>query len=335
MNKTVSSEDIIKIVAFLDPLLADDSIWEIMIDGYDRVLVSRGGSNVEQVESPFSSPDEFQALIDGLFGLYGIRLDATNPVGYLRLPDHSRVMAIVPPNAVDGPHLVLRRIYGARPTWEQLIAWNSVPQKAYDLLKSAIAGRVNILVSGGTGSGKTTLASRIVELTPPEERIVIVERVYEMQVENPRVVRLEAGGPANLGFEDLLVAATRMRPDRLIVGNVDGPIAAAALQHLGSGYDGSLMHIHSTSVQDALNRLESFCLMADLGLGLDEIRQLIASGLGLITYQEHLPDGSRKLVDIVELRGIENRRYVLEPLMRYNRVTGQFEYTEVKPGWLK
>ena len=334
MNDKIKAQEIMQVTAPLDAILSDDSVWEIMIDRYDRVLVSRG-EDVEQVESPFSSPDEFQALIEGLFGLYGIQLDSTNPVGYLRLPDHSRVMAVVRPNAVDGPHMVLRRIVGSSPTWPQLIEWNSVPQKAYDLLQSAIAGRVNILVSGGTGSGKTTLASRIAELTPPEERIIIVERAYEMRVNLPRVLRLEAGGPADLSLEDLLTAATRMRPDRLIVGNVDGPIAAAALRCFGSGHDGSMMHIHSTSIEDALNRLESFCLMADLGLGLSEIRQLIASGLGMITYQEHLPDGSRKLVDIVELRGIENHRYVLEPLMRYNRTTGQFEFTEVKPGWLK
>ncbi len=335
MSKTVSLENIDRVIVPLAPILADDSIWEIMIDSHDRVLISRGDA-IEQVESPFRSADEFQTLIDGLFGLYGIKLDATNPVGHLRLPDHSRVMAVVPPNAVDGPHLVLRRILGARrPTWEQLTEWNSVPPRALDLLKRAIAGRANILVSGGTGSGKTTLASRIVELTPPQERIVIVERVYEMQVDLPHVVRLEAGGPANLSFEDLLAAATRMRPDRLIVGNLDGPVAAAALQHFGSGYDGSLMHIHSTGVQNALDRLESFCLMADLGLGLGEIRQLIVSGLGLITYQEHLPDGSRKLVDMVELRGIENHRYLLEPLMRYDRASGQFEFSGVEPGWLK
>lgn len=332
MHSSVDPQEIANIVGLLDPLLADESIWEIMIDGHERVLVERQG-RVEQVESPFASAGQLQTLIDRLFGLYGITLDKTNPVGYLHLPDHSQVTAVVPPNAVEGPYLVLRRIRWPRPSWDQLIAWSSVPRQAYDLLKSAIAARTNFLVAGGTGSGKTTLASRIVELCPPEERLVVVERAYEMVIEHPRTVRLEADGPANLSLEQILTAATRMRADRLIVSEIDGPIAAPVLQYFGSGYDGSLANIHATSVQDAINRLESFCLMANLGLGLAEIRQLIASSIQLITMQERMPDGSRKLVEIVELRGLEDRRYVLQPLMRYNRESKQFDFTGARPGW--
>jgi pilus assembly protein CpaF len=332
MNGIVSNKDVIKVAAPLESILSDDSVWEVMIDSFERVLVERDG-RVEQVESPFSSPEELQVFVEDLFGLYGIKLDATNPVGYVSLPDHSRVMAVVPPNAVDGPHVVLRRIVGPRPNWDQLIEWESVPRRAYDLLKGAVEARVNMLVSGGTGSGKTTLASRIVELCPPEERLIVVEQAFEMQVKHPRVLRLEAGGPAGLTFEDVLTAASRMRPDRLIVGNLHGPIAATVLQYFGSGYDGSLTHIHGTSVEDALKRLESFCLMADLGLGLTEIRHLVASGIQLITYQEHLPEGRRKIVEIVELRGVENHRYVLQPLMRYDKETEQFEFTDATPYW--
>jgi len=330
----VNIEDILKVAALLNPILADGSVWEIMIDSYDRVLVARGEA-VEQIPSPFSTPAELQRLIDELFGLYGIKLDAENPVGYLRLPDLTRVMAIVPPNAVAGPHLVLRRIAGQRPTWEQLIEWDSVPKAAYDLLLGAVKARVNMLVTGGTGSGKTTLASRIVELFPPHERVIIVEQTYEMLVEHPRVVRLEAGGRANLPFQDVLTAAGRMRPDRLVIGNLHGPAAATVLQYFGMGFDGSLTHIHGTGVEDALKRLESFCLMADLGLGLPEIRHLIASGIQLITYQEHLSEGRRKLVDIVELCGVENHRYVLQPLMHYDREARQFDFSGLKPGWEK
>jgi pilus assembly protein CpaF len=332
MDGKVSNSDIQRIAAPLHPILSDESVWEVMIDSYDQVLVARG-EEVEQVDSPFSEPDELQKLIDELFGLYGVKLDSENPIGYLRLPDFTRVMAIVPPNAVAGPHLVLRRIVARRPSWEQLIEWESVPQAAYDLLKGAVKARVNVLVAGGTGSGKTTLSSRIVELFPPSERVIIVERAYEMLVDHPRVVRLEAGGRAGLSVEDVIAAAGRMRPDRLVIGNLHGPSAATVLQYFGMGYDGSLTHIHGTSVEDALKRLESFCLMAGLGLGLPEIRHLVASGIQLITYQEHLSEGRRKIVEMVELRGVENHRYLLQPLMRYDREARRFDFVPVKPKW--
>jgi pilus assembly protein CpaF len=332
MKANVKSQDIIKVAAPLDPILADESVWEIMIDSYQRVLVARNGEVVE-VESPFSSAEQLQALIDDLFGLYGIKLDENNPVGYLRLPDHSRVMAVVPPNAVSGPHLVLRRVVGPRLTWADLLELGFIPQRAYDLIESAVEARVNFLVSGGTGAGKTTLGNLIVELAPPEQRLVVVEQAYEMQIRHPRVVRLEAGGPSELTLDDLLAAAVRMRPDRLIVGELCGPVATSVLQHFGSGFDGSLTLIHGTSVEDALKRLESFCLMANLGLGLAEVRHLVASGIQLITYQEHLSDNKRKLMEIVELRGVENHRYVLQPLMRFDPASWQFEFTDAKPGW--
>jgi pilus assembly protein CpaF len=332
MKANVNNEEIIRIAAPLDPILADDSIWEIMVDSYQRVLVARNGE-VEEVESPFSSAEQLQTLIDDLFGLYGIKLDENNPVGYLRLPDRSRVMAVMPPNAVDGPHLVLRRVVGPHLTWENLLEFGFIPQRGYDLLKSAVDARVNFLVSGGTGSGKTTLGNLIVELAPPDQRLVVVEGAYEMQISHPRVVRLEAGGPSDLALDDLLAAAARMRPDRLIVGELHGPIATSVLQHFGSGFDGSLTLIHGTSVEDTLKRLESFCLMANLGLGLSEVRHLIASGIQIITYQEHLSDKRRKLMEIVELLGIENHRYVLQPLMRFDLENRQFEFTEAKPSW--
>jgi pilus assembly protein CpaF len=303
-----------------------------MIDGPQRVLVERDG-RVQEVESPFPSPEELQAMIDGLFGLYGIVLDAAHPIGYLRLPDHCRCTAVVPPNAVDGPLLVLRRIVGSRPTWDKLVEWGSIPQRAYDLLARAVHSRANILVSGSTGSGKTTVAGLIADLAPAEERVIVVEQEYEMDLKHPRTIRLEAGGPAGLSVEEVLAAAVRMRPDRLVVGDLSGPFATPALRYFGSGPDGSLTLIHGTSVQDALRRLESLCLMADLGLGLAEIRATVAAGIQLVTFQERLPDGSRKMVEIAELRGVEHLRYVLQPLMRYNRNTEQFEFTDAEPGW--
>jgi pilus assembly protein CpaF len=325
-------KEVREIIAPLEPILSDERIGEIMIDHHERVLVARD-EGVEQVPSPFASAQELRTMIDCLFGLYGVQLDAAHPVGYLRLPDQSRVTAVLPPNAVDGPYLVLRRIAGPRMTWDMLFTYGAVPRGAYDLLRRAVQARVNILVSGGTASGKTTVANLIAEMCGPEERLILVEEVYGMRVQHPRAIRLEAGGPAGLTFEDVLTAATRMRPDRLIVGEISGPVVASVLQWFGSGYDGSLANVHSRSIEDALSRLESYCLMANLGLGLGEIRQLIAAGIQLITYQERLPDGSRKLAEMVELRGVENHRYVLQPLMRYHRETGVFEFTGIEPSW--
>lgn len=334
MNHTVNPEALHEQVKPLHPLLSDPDLWEIMIDGHERVLVERYG-RLEQVESPFTTQADLQALIDGLFGLYGIKLDASNPVGHLRLPDHSRVMAIVPPNAVNGPYLVLRRIIGQRLTWEQLFEFGFLPPSAYELLKDAVEARANILVAGGTNSGKTTLAGLIADLASPEERLVAVEHSYELQLDHPRAVRLEAGGPAGLSFAEVLTAATHMRPDRLIVGNIDGPDAASVLQQFGSGIDGSLTNIHSTSATDALSRLESFCLMSNLGLGLHEIRHLIAAGIQLITYEEQLRSGKRKIMEIVELHGVENHHYLLQPLMHYDQEAEQFEFTGVQPSWAR
>jgi pilus assembly protein CpaF len=220
-----------------------------------------------------------------------------------------------------------------QPTWEQLLEWGSVSREVLALFQSAIRAHCNIVIAGGTGSGKTTVLNRLTELIPPDERVVVVEAFYELQVRHPRAVRLCSDSSPDLSFADLVGTAAKMRPDRLIFGELRGPEVMHILDVIGMGHDGSLMTIHATSPEDTLTRIEAMCLTANLGLGIGEIRNLIASAIDVISVQQRLPDGSRKIVQVAELRGVENDRYVLQPLVRYDPEAGRFEFTGVKPGW--
>jgi pilus assembly protein CpaF len=189
-------------------------------------------------------------------------------------------------------------------------------------------------VAGGTASGKTTLTNRIVELIPPEERVVTVEQTHEFQFDHPRAVFLEAGGTIPVPMNDLLTAGSKLRPDWMVIGELRGAESLRAMQLMGNGHC-AISTMHATSTENALTRLEAMCLMANLGLGLDDIREIIASALRLILYQEYLPTGQRKVVQMMELNGLENGHYILKPLMRYHPEQDSFEMTGVKPGWEK
>jgi Flp pilus assembly CpaF family ATPase len=327
---TVDMDKLFAVVKPIEFLLQDPAVTEIMIDNYQRVLVERGGA-LEQVKSPFANPEALERMIIALFELHGITLSAAQPVGELRFPDHSRCLAVMPPAAADGPYLVLRKIANPHITWDRIIEHGAITPEARAMLEQAVASRRNILISGGTGSGKTTIARLMTELIPPEERVIVAESIYELDAHHPRLLHLEAGGPGKLSFQDVLTTASRMRPDRLIVGNLEGPESLLALQLFSSGYDGGMTHIHANSVEDALARLEAMCLTGSLGLGLEEIRRLIASAIHLIIHSERLPNGDRRMTEISELLGVENHRYVLKPLMRYNNDSDRITLTEIRP----
>jgi pilus assembly protein CpaF len=334
----MNEDDMLKALGPLAALYRDETINEIMVDAPDRVYVERRaepGPRMEDVRSPFATWDDIRAVIDAVLGLEGITLGPQRTFADVRLPDGSRMMAMVPPTAIHGPCLVIRRLLGTLAsvvTWENLIQWGAVTQETYEFLQHAVRANVNTLIAGGTASGKTTFANRVAELNSTERRLIIVEGAHEMQVKHPRCVYLEAGGPANVPFADLIAAASCMRPDYLVIGEVLGPEAMRALQIMSRGHTG-LMNMHADSTQDALTKLEAMCLMANLGLGLIEIRHLIASALRLIIYQERLPDGRRQVTQITELRGLENERYVLVPLFRYNREQGALERTGTPASW--
>jgi pilus assembly protein CpaF len=298
----------------------------VIVDRKDR-LVDAGVK--------FESPADLRTMIDRLMALGGIKLDPEKTSGHMRFPDASRCLAVIPPTAVDGPYLVIRKTRSGYLSMEDLIGFGSVTREQHALLKSALQTRQNILIAGGTGSGKSTFANVLTDEFPDNERVVVVESVYELQPRLERLVRLSADNSPDHSMQDLVILASRMRPDRIIVGELHGPEAFQTLNVFNMGHDGSLTILHANSPEDALSRLETMCLMANLGLGLNEIRTLIASALQLITYQELLIDGSRKVTHIVELCGLENGRYLLQPLFRYNPKINKIESVVSQPGWMK
>lgn len=325
-----------KILAALGPLAelyADPNILEIMVDAPERVLVEKEG-HLEQADVKFDSPEGIRALIDDLLALSDETVRPGETILSIRFPgSEARGVAVLPPTAVQGPTLVIRKLMNIGwISWEKLIEWGSVTPEAHAFLQRAVLAPVNILLAGGTGSGKTTVMSRIGELIPAEERLVIVENHHELQIRHPRSVFLEAAGNPAVTMLDLIHTGSIMRPDWLIFGELQGSEAMRVIEVLGRGYSG-MTTIHANSLEDALLRLESMCLTANLGLGLLEIRGLIASAFQLICYQKHLPDGTRKLIEIAEVRGVENGQYVLERLFRFDPERGCLEATTVKPSW--
>jgi len=326
-------QDFIQALGPLESLYTDPEVNEIMVDAYDKVIVDRKGKLVDG-EVKFTSSEALRAVIDDIFALGGLTLSREQTSGHLRFPDASRCLAVIPPTAVDGPYLVIRKTHSDLFSMDQLLEWGSVSSEEYKVLKSALQNRLNILIAGGTGSGKTTFANVLTDEFPDDERVVVVESVYELQPRVGRFVRLAADSSPDHSMSDLVEIAAKMRPDRLIVGELHGPEAMNVLNIFNMGYDGSLTIIHANNPEDALARLENMCLMANLGLGLSEIRHLIASALQLITYQRLLPNGRRKLTQIVELCGLENGRYILQPLFRYNPETDTIDPTGAQPSWI-
>ena len=326
----------------IEPLLADDTITEIMINGPHQVYVERNGKLIE-TDVRFLNDEHVLRVINKIIEPLGRRIDRTWPMVDARLPDGSRVNAIIPPCAIDGPVVTIRKFSRTPFTVQDLINFGTLTEQMAEFLRACVVSRLNIVVSGGTGSGKTTLLNVLSSFIPEEERIVTIEDSAELQLHQRHVVRLESkppepDGSGRVTIRDLVINALRMRPERIVVGECRGGEALDMLQAMNTGHDGSMTTIHANSPRDALSRLETLVLMSGMDLPLFVVRQQIASAIDLIVQQARLRDGSRKIVNITEVQGMEGETIVLQDVFRFEeegeedgRVIGRMRPMGVRP----
>ncbi len=293
----------------LQILLEDDSVTEVMVNGSRNVYVERAGK-LFRAPISFESNEHVMRIIERIVNPLGRRIDESSPYVDARLQDGSRVNAVIPPISLVGPVLTIRKFSKKPITVEQLIGYGSITQEAIDFLSACVRARINIVVSGGTGSGKTTLLNVLSGFIPGDERILTIENAAELQLRQEHVVTLESR-PANIEgrgeitIRDLVINALRMRPDRIVVGECRGDEALDMLQAMNTGHDGSMTTAHSNSPRDTLSRLETMTLMAGMDLPVRAIREQISSAVDLVVHQERMRDGTRKVVNLTEVTGME------------------------------
>ncbi|MCC6191049.1 MAG: CpaF family protein [Anaerolineales bacterium] len=327
----------------IEPLLEDGEITEIMVNGPHRVYIERGGK-VQLTAVHFDDDDHVRRIIDRIILPLGRRIDYDTPLVDARLPDGSRVNAVVAPVAIDGPSITIRKFSRRRLTVDDLIAFGSLTPPLAEFLKACIVAHLNVVVSGGTGSGKTTLLNVLSGFIPADERIVTIEDAAELQLHQEHVVRLEAKKPNlegryEVSIRDLVKNSLRMRPERIIVGECRGGEALDMLQAMNTGHDGSLTTLHANSPRDAISRMETMSLMAGLDFPLKVIREQIASAIELIVQQARLRDGSRRVTQVTEVAGMEGDTVVLQDIFKFaedgldadGRVVGQLRATGLRP----
>lgn len=331
----------------IDPFLDDPEISEIMVNGPKKVYVEKKGRIIE-TDVSFRDDDHVRKIMDKIISPLGRRLDETSAMVDARLPDGSRVNAVIPPLAVDGPVLTIRK-FSKRPlTVDDLIKSGTMSAEVAIFLKACVESRINIMISGGTGSGKTTTLNVISSFIPPYERIVTIEDAAELQLWQDHIVRLETRPPniegkGRVGTRDLVINTLRMRPDRIVVGEVRGGEALDMLQAMNTGHDGSITTGHANSPRDILFRLETMVLMAGIELPLRAIREQIAASINLIVHQERFKDGTRKITNVTEITGLEGDTITLQDIFVYKqsgidekgRVTGRHSSTGIVPRFIR
>jgi pilus assembly protein CpaF len=327
----------------LEPLLQDPTITDILVNTHRQVYVERGGL-LELTNVVFKDSAHLRHIIDKIVSNVGRRVDESSPMCDARLDDGSRVNVIIPPLSIDGPVMSIRR-FGRTPIGiDQLLSSRALTPPILELLKAAVKARLNLVISGGTGAGKTTLLNVLSSYIPARERIVTIEDSAELQLQQPHVVRMECRPPNVEGKgavrqRELVINALRMRPDRIVVGEVRGGEALDMLQAMNTGHDGSLTTIHANNPRDAISRLETMSLMAELNLPDRAIRQQIVSAVSLIVQVARLSDGSRRITQISEVTGIDDDMVMLQDIFVFerlgispeNRVLGRFRATGLRP----
>jgi pilus assembly protein CpaF len=326
----------------IEPLLHDDTVTEVMVNGPNQVWVERNGI-IEETDIHFENDEHVRRIIERIVSPLGRRCDESSPMVDARLPDGSRVNAIIPPLSLMGPCVTIRKFSKKPLTVQQLIEYGSFTAEVADFLAACVRGKANVLISGGTGSGKTTLLNILSSFIPERERILTIEDAAELQLRQRHVLPLEAR-PANLEgagaipIRHLVINALRMRPDRIVVGECRGPEALDMLQAMNTGHDGSMTTLHANTPRDALSRIETMVLMAGTDLPHRAIREQMASAVDLIVQQERMQDGGRRVVEISELQGMEGDVVVLEPIFRFvqkgyegRRIIGRLEPLGIRP----
>jgi pilus assembly protein CpaF len=327
----------------LDPLLQDNSITEIMCNGYDDIWIERAGL-IEQTDLAFADDSQYRQVIDKIVSAVGRRVDESSPMVDARLQDGSRVNVIVPPLALDGPVMSIRRFRTDKLAAADLVIRQTLTQPMLDFLKAAVAARLNVIVSGGTGAGKTTMLNVLSSFISPRERLVTIEDAAELMLRQPHVVRLETRPPniegkGGVRQRQLVINALRMRPDRIIVGEVRGEEALDMLQAMNTGHDGSLTTIHANSPRDALYRLDTMVAMANLNVPDRAVRQQIASAVNLVVQVNRMTDGTRKVTSISEITGMEGETITMQEIFAFQqsaidaegKVMGRFRATGIRP----
>jgi pilus assembly protein CpaF len=330
----------------LQPLLADETLTEIMVNGAEQIYVERAGK-LEETGLKFESDEHLMRIIDRIVAPLGRRVDESSPYVDARLPDGSRVNAVIPPIALNGPTLTIRLFSKTPLTVEDLISFGTITPEAIEFLKACVVARLNVVVSGGTGSGKTTLLNILSGFIPGDERIVTIENAAELQLRQDHVVTLESRPPNIEGkgaitIRDLVINSLRMRPDRIVVGECRGPEALDMLQAMNTGHDGSLTTAHSNSPRDTLARLETMVLMAGMDLPVRAIREQVSSAVDLIVHEERMKDGSRKVVNITEVQGMEGDVIVMQDIFSFQqtgieggKVIGMLRPTGIRPKFIE
>ena len=327
----------------LEPLLADPTISDILVNGHDTIYIERRGK-IEATNVRFKDDEHLMRVIERIVSSVGRRIDESSPMVDARLQDGSRVNAIIPPLSIDGPVVSIRR-FGSDPLrMSSLIEFKALTKDIADMLQMVVTARLNVLISGGTGAGKTTLLNALSAYIPENERIVTIEDSAELQLQQPHVVRLETRPPniegrGEVTQRDLVRNALRMRPDRIVIGEVRGGEAIDMLQAMNTGHDGSLTTVHANTPRDALSRLETMIQMTGMRLSDRAMRQQVASALNLVVQVARLSDGSRRVTSISEITGMEGETITMQEIFQYERtgvdkegtVLGRFRPTGIRP----